>query len=257
MTRVQRIVVSILALTLAPPVAPAARAAQAAPPQPRTHVVVAADGTKVHVYEYAPGGAARGLPVLMFHQAMGDARGELGPMASRLAREGRRVFTADLRSGGSRFGGTNATAAAFAQDPGYCAAYPDLVAAVNFVSRAAGSKVIVTGSSYSAGLLPQLAVEQPDAVAGFVSFSPASLEDCLPEPYLARTTVPGLLVRPAPELEFPHVRRQFDEWQALGVPAAIFPLQSHGASILHPDRAKGDVEPVWTAFTRFLDGVKP
>jgi dienelactone hydrolase len=231
-------------------------ASQAAVAKPRKHVATAFDGTSVHIYEYAPSnGRVQGLPVLMFHQAMGDARGELGPMAERLARQGRHLFTTDLRSGGSRFGGTNATAAAFTQDPGYCASYPDVLAATDYVFRTTGKKIVATGSSYSAGLLPQLATERPTSIAGFVSFSPASLDDCLPEPYLRALPVPGLLVRPAPELEYDHVRKQAEVWQALGIPAAIFPLASHGASILHPERAKGDVEPVWAALTRFIDSV--
>src|SRR5687768_5555773 len=124
-------------------------ASSGAPPAPAAEVatiVTADDGTAVHVYEYRPSGRTRGLPLLMFHQAGGDARGELGPIARQLAAEGRRVFTADLRSGGNRFGGTNLTAAGYkGPQQGYCHVYPDLEAALAHVRKITRKRAVVAG----------------------------------------------------------------------------------------------------------------
>lgn len=220
-------------------------------------VVTAADGTAVHVYEYRPSSRSRGLPLLMFHQAGGDARGELGPIARRLAAEGRRVFTADLRSGGSRFGGTNLTAAGYkGPQQGYCHVYPDLEAALDHVRKKTGKRAIVAGSSYSGALVVQLAARRSNHVAGFVSFSPAggpAMAPCEPEPHLASLRVPGLAVRnrtsqPPP----PWMAESNRRWRAAGVPVMEIEAEGHGASLLLPERTKGDVDSIWRAFRAFL-----
>ena len=61
-----------------------------------------------------------------------DARGEYGAIVERLLEEGFEIFAWDARSGGDRFGGTNRTVAGLASpSAGYCAAYPDLDAALH------------------------------------------------------------------------------------------------------------------------------
>ena len=99
-----------------------------------------ADGTTVYGDHYRPGWS--GAPtVVLFHQAGGDARGEYSGIARRLLAEGYEVFAWDARAGGERFGQANRTAAAFASaetQPGFCDAYPDLEAALQFSVRHGG-----------------------------------------------------------------------------------------------------------------------
>lgn len=230
--------------------------------------VRAADGTAVYVYEYPPTAAPRDAPLLMFHMAGGDARGELDEIARRLAGRGHRVFAADLRGGGSHFrerdpasaNYINQTSQAFAETPPLCSAYADAEAALNHVRQTTGRRAIVTGSSYSAALAVQLAARRPEAVQGFVAFSPASGEPmmgCEPEPWLAELQVPGWAVRPREEAEIDWVRAQRETWSRQGVQTGVYALGSHGTSILVPRRARGDSEPVWGDFERFLDSLGP
>lgn len=234
-------------------------AASAAEPS-ETLTALAADGTVVSIYDYRPPKKAAVTPVLMFHQAGGDARGELGPIAEKLTAQGRRVFTADLRSGGDRFGGTNATAAAYKGPAvGYCDVYPDLVAALDKAASEAGQPVAVVGSSYSAALVVKLAAEHPDKVAGFAGFSPAggeAMKGCEPEQYLARLKVPGIGIRNRGPNEPPAwVMDSNRQWAAAGYPVTVIQAEGHGASLLLPERTKGDSAAAQTAFESFLERV--
>lgn len=238
-------------LALAPVGAPQAGRAE------KHRTVTASDGVVVHLYEYAPTGPEKGAPVLMFHQAGGDARGELGPVARRLANEGRRVFAADLRSGGDRFGAINATAAGYkAAQPGYCHVMPDLEAALDAMWRETGRRAVVVGSSYSGALVVKLAARHPDKIAGFASFSPAggeAMTGCEAEPELAEMKMPGLAVRdPGAAARVPWVAESNRRWAAAGYPVTLIEVEGHGVSLLLPERSKGDVDGVWAAFRAFL-----
>lgn len=220
--------------------------------RPATSQAVASDGTVVSLYDYHPKAPGPATPVLMFHQAGGDARGELGPIAEKLASAGRRVFTADLRSGGSRFGGINQTAAEYkGPEPSYCAVYPDLVAALDKATVEIGGPVVVVGSSYSAALVVKLAAEHPGKIAGFVAFSPAGgdpMKGCEPEPYLGRLKVPGVALRNrGPADPPPWIATSNEQWAAAGYPVTIIQAEGHGASLLLAERTKGDVAAAWKA----------
>lgn len=228
--------------------------------RPATSQAVASDGTVVSLYDYHPKAPGPATAVLMFHQAGGDARGELGPIAEKLASAGRRVFTADLRSGGSRFGGVNQTAADYkGPEPSYCAVYPDLAAALDKVFAKVGSPVLVIGSSYSAALVVKLAAENPKKVSAFVAFSPAGgapMKGCEPEPYLGGLKVPGVALRNrGPADPPPWIATSNEQWAAAGYPVTIIQAEGHGASLLLTERTKGDVAAAWAALNSMLSQV--
>lgn len=217
-------------------------------------VVTAPDGTPVHMYEYAAAKADSGrLPILMFHQGNGDARGELDGIARRLSADGHRVFTTDLRSGGPR----NATAAHFPTRQTFCQAYPDLEAALSHVRSATGAKPILVGSSFSASLVVQLAAKRPADVSGFVSFSPAiGLRGCADEDHVPATRVPGLAFRSLESKGDPAADATNALWRKHRLDVVELDLEGHGASLLVQERIKGDVAPVWARFERFIRDVE-
>lgn len=225
----------------------------------RSHLVTASDGIKVHVYEYAPASSSGAAPLIMFHQGDSDARAELGPIAEQFAKEGMPVFTADLRSGGNKFGGTNATVAAIGKSGGMCEAYADVLATLDFVVAKTGKPVILLGSSYSAALVAQAAANRADKVAGFVSLSPASgapIAGCEPEPWLAKLTVPGLGIRPRREIEAaPWIKAQAETWEKAGVPMQVFDVPAHGASMLVSARGGAESLSVQRAVRTFIDSL--
>lgn len=195
--------------------------------------------------------------VVLFHQAGGDARGELAPIARRLQAEGFEVFAWDVRGGGDRFGETNRTVAGLDApfDGGYCDAYPDLEAALRASWRAgSGGPMTVVGSSYSAALVVRLAAEEGALLAGAAAFSPASsrMDDCAVETWLPEVgDVPLLAFRPTAELEVESVAAQRDLLTGAGVEVFVAD-GSHGASLLVPERSDG-AERAWERFRAFLD----
>ena len=228
---------------------------------PIRHVAISRDQVRVHIYEFPSGGEPAGAPLLMFHQAEADARGEFGPIAERLAALGRPVFAADLRLGGGRFGSENLTSSGYAGEAGgYCDAYPDLEAALDHVHRRTNRRVILVGSSYSGALVVRLTSMHPDKVAGFVAFSPAggaAMRGCEAEAHLATLEVPGLAIRnrsSAGRVDW--VGESNRLWREAGMSVVEVEAEGHGASLLVPERARGPVAPVWNAFTRFLASVE-
>lgn len=199
---------------------------------------------------------ASGQPILLFHMAGSNTRGEYSHIARRLSDEGFQVFGADLPGGGERFGETSLIGAdGSLQD--YCADYPAMTDAIEAVMLQTGKRPIVIGSSYSAALVMRAAVDHPDKVAGFVSFSPApaaGLEICAPASLLAKLNVPGLGVRPRNELEHEIVLEQAREWAAHGVKTKIAEVRSHGASLMDPARSGEGAEAFWPALLHFLGG---
>ncbi len=217
-----------------------------------------ADGTTVYGDHYRP--AWSGSPtVVLFHQAGGDARGEYTDIARRLVAEGYEVFAWDARAGGERFGQTNRTAAALAAEtqPGYCDAYPDLEAALQFsVHHGGGGPVYAVGSSYSAALVVRLAAEHGKHLDGVAAFSPASsprMEDCAVDNWLPEVEgVPVLAFRPASETDNESTKAQTQMFQAKDIEVFVAEDGVHGASMLNPDKVDGDVEGTWTRFLAFL-----
>jgi len=197
--------------------------------------------------------------VLLFHQAGGDARGEYGPIVPRLLAAGYNVLAVDQRNGGDQFGVMNRTVARLDdQLYEYCAAYPDLEAALSWaVARGLGGRRAVWGSSYSAALVFQLAAKHPRDVAAVLAFSPASgepMRGCEPEPWAAKLTVPALALRPAREMEDESVRSQLEQLSAMGIHTRVADPGVHGSSMLVAERAGGDTEPTWKVVLDFLAG---
>ncbi len=217
------------------------------------------DGTKVYADVYETGAPKSAPVIVLFHQAGGDARGEYGPIVPRLLAHGVHAIAVDARSGGDRFGGVNRTAAAFADDPGYCAAEQDLVAAID-AARAEGftGPLLIAGSSYSAGLTIRIAARHADKIDGALAFSPAAggpMADCSPNDVINDVGVPLLALRPANEAAIPAVAEQLDAVAAAGHATFVADPGAHGASMLVAERVDGDVEPTWTAVLAHLDRV--
>lgn len=222
----------------------------------REVVVTTADGVSVYGDRY-DAAAGLGAPViLLFHQGAGDARGEYASHVPVLLAEGYNVLAFDLRSGGDRFGGVNRTVAQLgASVPAYCAAYPDLAAALDYVNAGGyAGKRIVWGSSYSAALAIQLAARAGEEVSAVLAFSPASgepLADCLPEQFLDRLTAPLLALRPAREMAIESVQRQMALFAEAGHATYVAEGGVHGSSMLNPARAEGTAAH-WAVVLRFL-----
>ena len=131
--------------------------------EPREVSFETEDGVVVFGDWYSSG-ADKGAPViLLFHQGGGDARGEYADIAPRLVANGFHVLAIDQRNGGEVFQSTNRTIGHMGADyvePGYCDAYPDLVAALRYVRKHNyKGKLIAWGSSYSAALVFRLAAD--------------------------------------------------------------------------------------------------
>ena len=113
--------------------------------------------------------------VLLFHQA-GYSRGEYREIAPKLNHLGYNCLAVDQRSGRSAQGVANETSKAAKEKKlptGYTDAYPDLIAALDYVKeRFSPEDIIVWGSSYSASLVLILAAEYPEEIDAVLSFSP-------------------------------------------------------------------------------------
>jgi len=226
------------------------------PPGAKPISVRAADGVVVYGDLHLASVDRRGPLVILFHQARASAQGEYGAIAARLLAAGYHVLAIDQRSGGSYLGGVNRTAAALKDaEIGYCKAYPDLVAALRYADAAGlRGKRIALGSSYSAGLVLRLAVEEAEALAAVVACSPASgppMADCEPGPWIAQVKLPALVIRPASEMARDSVREQLAACAAAGLRTHVAEEGVHGASLLDPSRCP-DAEASWHVLLDFL-----
>ncbi len=217
---------------------------------------VSADGARLFGDLYRPAGPGA-KTVVLFHQAGGDARGEYAEIARRLQEEGFEVFAWDVRGGGDRFGEKNRTIEALEgkAPEGYCPAYPDLEAALARAFEAGtGGPIYALGSSYSAALVVRLAAEHGQLLAGVAAFSPASgrMEECAVDEWLSQVEVPALAFRPAREMEVESAAAQKVLFSEHGTEVFIAEDAAHGASMLHPERSEGDVEPTWERLLAFL-----
>ena len=204
----------------------------------------------------------RGRPlILLFHQGGSDARAEYGPMIPRLMAAGFNALAIDQRRGGSMLGGSNRTVDALGEaDFSYCDVYPDLEAALEYARRLEPDvRPIAWGSSYTAALVFRLALENPDAVAAVLAFSPASgepMEGCRPESWSAQVTQPVLVLRRASEVEIPWIAQQFETLSSHGHRTYVSRPGAHASSMLNAARVDGDVEPTWAVVLDFLASVR-
>lgn len=223
--------------------------------EPKEVSFTAADGVEVYADLYRADAEAD--LVLLFHQAGGDARGEYEWIANRLVQVGFHVLAVDQRVGGDRFGGVNRTMAFLVSEREltYCDAYPDLLAALTWAeAEDLGNRRFAWGSSYSAALVVRLAAEHGDRLAGVLAFSPAGsrMGDCETSVFAPRVEIPVFAARPDGEVEVDSVREQLEDFAARGFRTFVAIGGVHGSSMLHPERAKGEVEAVWGAVLEFL-----
>ena len=113
--------------------------------------------------------------IILFHQA-GWSRGEYKEIAPKLNKLGFNCMAVDQRSGGEVNDVVNETfkrAEAKGLPTAYVDAIPDLNAAIDYVkaNHKSADKVLIWGSSYSAGLVLKIASERKD-VDGVLAFSP-------------------------------------------------------------------------------------
>ena len=238
-----------------------ATACAAAAPDGREIIFQANDGVTVYADVYETDAPMSAPVIVLFHQAGGDARGEYGPVVPRLLEHGVHAVAVDARSGGDRFGGVNRTAAAFDEDPGYCAAEPDLLAAID-ATRSEGfdGPLIIAGSSYSAGLTVRIAALYADKIDGAIAFSPAAggpMAPCSPNDAIAEVAVPLLVLRPANEAAIPSVADQLALFEATGHATHVADPGTHGASMLVAERAGGDVSATWDIVLAHIDARRP
>jgi len=199
--------------------------------------------------------------ILLFHQGGANSRGEYHSIIPVLKEEGFNVLAIDQRLGGQRFGNYNRTVAEIPRNTfGYCDAYPDLEAALNFVATNNFSgKKIVWGSSYSATLGIKLANENPDIIDGVLAFSPASgdpMEGCRPEEYIKILKTPLLLLRPAREAEIESVKNQLALAKEYNHETYVAKNGVHGSSMLVEDRVGNSVDENWAVVKTFLTKFK-
>lgn len=218
----------------------------------------AADGVKVYA-EYWPAADRNAPLILAFHQA-GASHAEYAPLAPRLNQAGFSVLAIDQRSGGNEFGGANRTVAALGRSDGYDAALADLEAAwVWGRGHAAGERVIVWGSSYSAALVFELAARHPAGVQALLAFSP---DEYLGKPdavrQAARTLkMPVFIDQATDEAEVEASRAIYDAIP--GSDKILFIAKTngvHGAATLREDRNASGAAENWAAVNAFLARLK-
>ena len=214
------------------------------PDHPKSETVIATTSDSVQIYGETYFGSldARAPLILLFHQGGSNGRGEYAPLSRWLNDAGFRAIAWDQRSGGEIHGETNRTVAGLPRelDPGYCDAYPDLQAALDYtVAAGSGKKVFVWGSSYSASLIFRLAAENPERVAGVVAFSPASggpMVECRARQWVDRVDAPVFVLRPAPEMARDSSIEQRDILTSAGADFLVVENGVHGSSMLVDDR---------------------
>lgn len=219
------------------------------------------DGVTIYGEAYFGALDATSPLILLFHQGGANGRGEYADFAPWLNDAGFRAIAWDQRSGGERFGSKNRTVAGLA--PGtpatYCDAYPDLQAALDFVtSQALADRVVVWGSSYTAALVFRLAAENPETVRGVLAFSPAAggpLVDCRARMWVDRIAAPMFAWRPASEMVSESSIEQRDVLTAARVEFRVVENGVHGSSMLVDSRTGHDMAAERAAVIEWLKEV--
>ena len=214
------------------------------------------DGIKLYADIYNSKKGKSAPLIMLFHQGGGDVRGEYATIIPRLQKLGYNIMATDTRQGGTRFG-TNRTMANIKKEFGYCDAYQDLEAALDFVKNEGFTgKRIAWGSSFSAALVFQLASKRGNDLAGILGFSPASggpMAACKPSLYATGVKIPALGLRPRREMRTGVI--QFAEFKKHGIETYVSENGVHGSSMLVESRVKGDVEPHWKTVLTFIENI--
>lgn len=199
--------------------------------------------------------------ILLFHQGGSNGRGEYAAIVPWLNEAGFRAIAWDQRSGGETHGEVNRTVANLAEgtSSGYCDAYADLQAALDYVTtRNLADAVVVWGSSYSAALAFRLAAENPRKISGVIAFSPASggpMVDCRARMWIDELRAPALVLRPASEMERASSMEQRDLLTAAGVEFRVVKNGVHGSSMLVDTRTENDMTATREAVIKWLESV--
>lgn len=206
-----------------------------------------ADGVTIYGEPYFGDLGADAPLILLFHQGGANGRGEYAALAQWLNAEGFRAIAWDQRSGGSRLGSSNRTVDGHSTEPpaSYCEVYPDLQAALDYVTdRGLAERVLVWGSSYSGALVFRLAAERPGAVRAVIAFSPASgdpMSGCEARRWVGDIDAAKVVFRPASEMELPGPIEQRQILSDSGVEFHVVENGVHGSSMLLDARTNSDM----------------
>lgn len=214
----------------------------------------AADGAIVSAdsYEIIPGENY----ILLCHQA-DFSRGEYTETAKRLNSLGYNCLAIDQRSGKECNGVPNLTAKALAdkgkKDLPFLDAEQDIVAAIDYIAKQSGKKVIVVGSSYSASLALKIA-KNNDKISALALFSPGNYFEGIDlKKEISGITIPVFATSSKEEAE--QVK-----WLLEGIKSSIKEVYvpssagDHGSKVLWPDSPSKDE--YWQAFESFLEKLK-
>lgn len=231
------------------------KSSEAVPPVITTH---AKDNITIYGENYM-GELDKTAPlILLFHQGGSNGRGEYHEIAQWLNTEGFRVIAWDQRSGGSIYGSENRTVAGLegGKSKGYCEAYPDLQAALDYTrDNKLAEDVIVWGSSYSGALVFRLALENPDFVKSVIAFSPASgdpLKGCRARLWVNDVKSAMKVYKPVSEMERESSQTQKSLFEDAGVSFEIIENGVHGSSMLVDERTEADMSKARTSVVEWL-----
>lgn len=217
--------------------------------------LTASDGVTVYGHFDPPSTDAKAPPVLLlFHQARSN-RAEYTPTIQWLNGLGYATLSIDQRSGGTMWERDNQTVQAQGESTSFDAAYPDLVAALEWAKAQGHQKILAVGSSYTAALVFRLGSERADDLRGIAAFSPGEyLEDDNQVGAWAKTIEIPTFVTSSPA--------EYNDARALmkTVPAAQKLLHRatkgvHGASALRADKNPDGFEEYKTFFKEYLETV--
>lgn len=229
----------------------------------------ASDGSKVfgvlyrarHDGSAAPAWDERFSTIILCHQSVSN-HAEYVPIAPRLAEMGFHCLAIDMRGGGKKYGRVNETAERWKQDHNGqrgrgVEAQLDMEGAVAWVrNQGFEGKIMLWGSSYSAGRILTVAVEHPQDVAATLSFSIgrsfAEPGDDGSSSVASRVNFPVFMTWPEHEFNDDHKR----DFEQLATSSRVLLAQQggvHGSSTLHPDKNPDGNEAVWMKVTAFLN----
>ncbi len=121
---------------------------------------------------YLPSDAGEFTPVLLLlHQSASNSN-EYLPMIPSFLEWGFVCLAVDARGGGKNYGRHNRTNANLPHHGGGPQAYYDFKAALNWLNKVSSGKITIIGSSYSAGRMFAVLMENPKNVVAAAAFSP-------------------------------------------------------------------------------------
>jgi pimeloyl-ACP methyl ester carboxylesterase len=182
-----------------------------------------------------------GTPTLVLLHSARSSKAEYRPIVPRLAALGYNCLAVDMRYGLACRGLKNSTAKA-ARDAGrnvnYLDALVDIIDALAWAREHTDGKVVLWGSSFSAGLALHLAGERSDLVDGVIAFSPG-------EYFASVGKGTNWIQECAPKVECPvfvtSARSQEADWKAIYAALAA----KHKVSFLPSGPGANGSEALW------------